>query len=127
MFIENKIFAWTTKGINTYANGCNFPINFSYLVTTDDSLEDCVKECIENRKYNGYVVIPSNDSVYCFLFKNVTKSDANAYVRLKDEQSICGIITRLYMSWIKEKKISSLIFQQSLSKIAALLLHVFKS
>ncbi len=66
-------------------------------MTTPEFLDDCVQECIAKSNCNAYDVIPFGDMVYCILIKaNVTKSDAIAYVPLNDEESICGLITRLY-------------------------------
>ncbi len=73
-------------------------------MTNVESKEDCVKECIDNSECSAYVIaMPTQDFPFCMLIKGkVSESDAIPYVPMSrkrdvnEEESICGIIRRLY-------------------------------
>ncbi len=94
----------------TFARGCVFPVTATVTtleMTTGDYIDDCVKECYENKECSAYVnVMPTGSEgfLYCILRTgSVSESDAIPYVPMvwkrdvnEEEVSICGLIKRLY-------------------------------
>ncbi len=105
---KNNGFKWTTDGVNTYADGCNFPSVKTMETKVVSTLADCVDECIENEICTAYVATNEENKygLYCLLKKgNLTINDTKPIVPMKRKRDIendkssqytCGLITRLY-------------------------------